>query len=110
MHGAGHTAIRHGAIRVPALRQRLSPCQPPASSAVPLALHVDKLTQDDETVIRLLTNLPGERFSARAIARLYRRRWQIASRFQRRESVSHSEMPTPGHPRAALLAFGGAGL
>lgn len=67
-------------------------------------------TEDGETIIRLLTNLPRSRFSARAIARLYRRRWQIESMFQRLESVLHSEVTTLGHPRAALLAFGVAVL
>jgi IS4 transposase len=71
-----------------------------------IELHLKEPTEDGETVIRILTNLPRSRFSARAIARLYRRRWQIESMFQRLESVLHSEVTTLGHPRAALLAFG----
>jgi len=69
-------------------------------------LHLDKPTDDGETVIRLLTNLPKERFGARAIARLYSKRWRIETMFQRLESVLHSEVTTLGHPRAALFAFG----
>jgi IS4 transposase len=73
-------------------------------------LRLSEPTDDGETVIRLLTNLPRSRFSARAIARLYRHRWKIESMFQRLESVLHSEVTTLGHPRAALLAFGVAVL
>lgn len=75
-----------------------------------IELHLDGKTESGETVIRMLTNLPRERFSARAIARLYRHRWKIESMFQRLESVLHSEVRTLGHPRAALLAFGVAVL
>ena len=75
-----------------------------------IELHLAEPTQGGKTVIQLLTNLPRQRFSARAIARLYRHRWQIESLFQRLESVLHSEVKTLGHPRAALLAFGVAVL
>lgn len=34
-------------------------------------------TQDDERIIRLLTNVPASRLSAQKLARLYRRRWKI---------------------------------
>lgn len=78
-------------------------------SAVPLRrieLHLNKPTDDGETIIRLLTNLPASEFSALALACLYRRRWRIEMMFQRLESVLQSEIPALGHPRAALLAFG----
>ena len=75
-----------------------------------IELHLREPTEDGETVIRILTNLPKPRFSARAIARLYRHRWKIESMFQRLESVLHSEVTTLGNPRAALLAFGVAVL
>jgi len=75
-----------------------------------IELHLDEPTEEGETVIRLLTNLPKPRFSAGKVARLYRRRWNIETLFQRLESVLHSEMITLGHPRAALLAFGVAVL
>jgi IS4 transposase len=67
-------------------------------------------TEDGDTVIRLLTNLPASEFSACEIARLYRRRWRIETMFQRLESVLNSEIAALGHPRAALLAFGIAAL
>jgi IS4 transposase len=75
-----------------------------------IELHLNEPTEDGDTVIRMLTNLPKSGFTARKIARLYRRRWQIESLFQRLESVLHSEVASLGHPRAALLAFGVAVL
>jgi IS4 transposase len=75
-----------------------------------IEVHLDAPTEDGDTVIRLLTNLPAAQFNGRKVARLYRRRWSIESLFQRLESVLQSEMITLGHPRAALLAFGVAVL
>jgi IS4 transposase len=70
-----------------------------------IELHLDVPTEDGETVIRLLTNLPA-RVSAKKVARLYRKRWTIEGMFQRLEAVLKSEVQTMAHPRAALLAFG----
>lgn len=61
-------------------------------------------TEDGETVIRILTNLPGTK-TAEEVADLYRRRWSIEGMFQWLEAVLHSEVRTLGYPRAALLAF-----
>jgi IS4 transposase len=71
-----------------------------------IELHLKEPTGAGEPVIRILSNLPKERFTAGEIACLYRHRWKIESMFQRLESVLHSEVKTLGHPRAALLAFG----
>ncbi|NHZ91699.1 transposase [Massilia sp. CCM 8733] len=71
-----------------------------------IELQLDKPTDDGDTVIRLLSNLPTSTFSAEDIATLYRRRWRIENMFQRLESALNSEMTTLGHPHAALLAFG----
>ncbi len=67
-----------------------------------IELHLDTPTEDGDTVIRLLTNLPKARFSGRKVARVYRRRWSIENLFQRLESVLHSEVRSLGHLRAAL--------
>lgn len=75
-----------------------------------MELHLDTPTEDGDTVIRLLTNLPRARFNGSKVVRLYRRRWSIETLFQRLEAVLHSEMITLGRPRAALLAFGVAVL
>ena len=69
-------------------------------------LHLDEPTEDGETLIRLLTNVPAERMSALQVAGLYRRRWTIESMFGELEAVLQSEVKSLGHPRAALLAFG----
>jgi IS4 transposase len=66
---------------------------------------LDTPTTDGETVIRLLTTLPRT-VTARAVARLYRKRWTIEALFGRLEAALHSEIRTLGYPRAALLAFG----
>lgn len=71
-----------------------------------IELHLDKPTEDGDTVLRLLTNLPVKTFSASRVASLYRRRWSIEGMFQRLEAALHSEVQSLGYPRAALLAFG----
>ncbi len=75
-----------------------------------IELQLDTPTEDGDTVIRLLTNLPQEKVDATQVAQLYRRRWRIEAMFQRLESVLNSEITTLGQPRAALLAFGVAVL
>lgn len=70
-----------------------------------IEIELDHPTEDGDTMIRVLTNLPEERFDACAVAHLYRRRWTIEGLFQRLESVLNSEVRTLGYPRAALLAF-----
>ena len=69
---------------------------------IELRLHTP--TEDGETVIRILTNLPKSK-SADEVARAYRSRWKIENMFQWLESVLHSEVRTLGHPPAALFAF-----
>lgn len=69
---------------------------------IELRLHTP--TDDGETVIRILTNLPRSK-SAKEVARAYRSRWKIENMFQWLESVLHSEVRTLGHPPAALFAF-----
>ena len=68
-------------------------------------VELDTPTTDGETVIRLLTTLPAK-VPARAVARLYRKRWTIEGLFGRLEAALNSEVRTLGYPRAALLAFG----
>ena len=75
-----------------------------------IEVHLDEPTEDGETLIRLLTNVPAERMSALEVAELYRRRWKIEGMFGELEAVLQSEVKSLGHPRAALLAFGVAVL
>lgn len=75
-----------------------------------IELRLDRATEDGDTVIRLLTNVPAAHLTAEAVAQLYRKRWSIENLFQRLESVLNSEIRSLSQPRAALLAFGVAAL
>jgi IS4 transposase len=70
-----------------------------------IELELDTATANGDTAIRLLTTLP-KTVTARAVARLYRKRWTIESLFGRLEAALQSEIRTLGYPRAALFAFG----
>ncbi|MFP2960582.1 transposase, partial [Myxococcus sp. 1LA] len=71
-----------------------------------IELQLEEPTEDGDTRIRVLTNVPPERMGAKEVVGLYRRRWSIEGMFGRLESVLKSEVKTLGYPRAALLAFG----
>ena len=75
-----------------------------------IEVHLEEPTEDGETVIRLLTNVPEEKLSALEVAELYRKRWKIEGMFGELEAVLESEVRSLGRPRAALLAFGVAVL
>ncbi|HYO74361.1 MAG TPA: IS4 family transposase [Archangium sp.] len=75
-----------------------------------IEVHLDEPTEDGETVIRLLTNVPAEKMSALEVAELYRKRWKIEGMLGELEAVLESEVRSLGKPRAALLAFGVAVL
>jgi IS4 transposase len=87
--------------------EQLVDCFGPDGSSIRLRrieLHLNKATEDGETIVALLTNLPEE-VNALQVANLYRRRWTIESMFQKIESILASEIKTLGHPRAALFSF-----
>ncbi len=63
-----------------------------------IELDLDEPTEDGESVIVLLTNLSKSQFTARKIARVYRRRWHMENLLQRLESVLYSEVSSLGHP------------
>lgn len=71
-----------------------------------IELQWEEPTEDGDTCIRVLTNVPPERMGAKEVAGLYRRRWSIEGMSGRLEPVLKSEVKTLGYPRAALLAFG----
>ncbi|WP_095992346.1 IS4 family transposase [Cystobacter fuscus] len=75
-----------------------------------IEVHLEEPTEDGETVIRLLTNVPEEKLSAVEVAELYRKRWKIEGMFGELEAVLESEVRSLGRPKAALLAFGVAVL
>jgi Transposase DDE domain len=61
--------------------------------------------RDGTTEIRLLTNVPSGRLSARRASELYRTRWRIESAFQELTENLQCEIDTLGYPRAALFGF-----
>lgn len=71
-----------------------------------IEVHLEEPTEDGETVIRILTNVPAEKMGALAVAELYRGRWKIEGMFGELEAVLESEVRSLGQPKAALLAFG----
>lgn len=66
---------------------------------------LDKPTRDGDREIHLLTNLPRQDASARAIAELYRKRWTIETAFAELAETLNGEVNTLGYPKAALFAF-----
>jgi IS4 transposase len=112
-HGANATLTfcdspqERGTSESGAVFEHFVDCAGPDGTAIRLRrveLHLRKPTEDGDTIIGILTNLP-EQVSAVAVADLYRRRWTIESMFQKLESVLASEITTLGYPRAALFSF-----
>lgn len=64
-----------------------------------------KATRDGETEVLILTNLSKSAATAKQVAELYRRRWEIETTFQKLEKHLHSEVNSLGYPKAALFAF-----
>jgi IS4 transposase len=69
-----------------------------------ITIALDEPTEDGETEVHLLTNLP-KRVDARTLARAYRERWTVEQCFWEVEGVLHSELRTLAYPKAALFAF-----
>jgi hypothetical protein len=65
---------------------------------------LDKPTQDGDTEIHILTNLPGH-VGAAWVSQLYQQRWTIEGRFYEVTQTLHCEPQTLGYPQAALFAF-----
>jgi hypothetical protein len=65
-----------------------------------VTIELDKPTQDGDTEIDLLTNLPEKKASA-----LYRSRWKIEHAFFELTEYLKCELNTLGYPKAALFAF-----
>ncbi len=69
-----------------------------------IVLKLDEPTRDGETEIVLITNLPAE-VTAAACCAAYAGRWSIEGHYQTLTDLLHCEVPSLGHPRAALFAF-----
>jgi len=75
-----------------------------------ITLQLDRPTENGDTEIHLLTNLPAKAVSAQQIASIYRGRWTIEGVFQQLTAVLRCEVETLGYPKAALFAFATAVL
>jgi hypothetical protein len=69
-----------------------------------ITIKLNRPTEDGETEIHLVTNLP-RRFGACRIAAAYLDRWTIERAFQELEQSLRGEVNTLGYPCAALLGF-----
>jgi hypothetical protein len=70
-----------------------------------VTLVLDRPTEQGDTEIHLLTNLPRRVASASQVAVAYRLRWKVENAFQELEQALESEIRTLAYPQAALLAF-----
>jgi IS4 transposase len=69
-----------------------------------ITIRLDKPTEDGDTEIHILTNLP-KRVSAKAIAGAYRGRWRLEGAFGELATCLNCEISSLGYPPAALFAF-----
>ena len=70
-----------------------------------ITIKLDQPTEDGDTEIHLLTNLPN-RVRATRIAEAYRGRWKLEAAFGELATALHCEISGLGYPPAALFAFG----
>jgi IS4 transposase len=70
-----------------------------------IIIQLDTPTENGDTEIRLLTNLPQDVATAQKVALIYRLRWTIEGAFQTLTDVLRCEVETLGYPKAALFAF-----
>lgn len=69
-----------------------------------ITIELDEPTRDGDTEIHVLSNLPAK-VDARKIADLYARRWEVETAFYHEQMSLNGELPSLGHPRAALFLF-----
>jgi IS4 transposase len=70
-----------------------------------ITIKLDQPTEDGDTEIHILTNLPN-RVKATRIAQAYRGRWKLEGAFGELATALHCEISSLGYPPAALFAFG----
>lgn len=92
-------------------QQPVEICDPLSGRWMParrVRLELDTPTEDGETEILLLTNLPDDgpgAVTAKQVADVYRTRWTIEHAFEELTVNLRGEINTLGYPRAALLGF-----
>ena len=70
-----------------------------------VTVELDQPTQDGDTSIHIVTNLPVEKARGVAVGELYRKRWTIEGRFLEMSETLNAEPQTLSYPKAALFAF-----
>jgi IS4 transposase len=70
-----------------------------------IIIRLKKPTRHGEMEIRLLTNVPMKRMSARRASEIYRTRWKIEAAFLELTTSLQCEINTLGYPKAALFGF-----
>jgi len=70
-----------------------------------ITIKLDQPTEDGDSEIHILTNLPN-RVNAKQIAEAYRGRWRLEGVFGELATALHCEIKSLGYPPAALFAFG----
>lgn len=70
-----------------------------------VVVELDEPTRDGDGYVAVLCNLPEEDADARAVAKLYRRRWTIEHAFEDLAVALECEINTLCYPRAALFGF-----
>lgn len=69
-----------------------------------ITIQLNKPTREGDTEIHVLSNVPSN-VSAKKIINLYARRWEAETAFYHEQMCLHGELPSLGHPRAALFLF-----
>jgi IS4 transposase len=70
-----------------------------------IRLVLDQPTEDGETEVFLLSDVPAAHADGRLLATTYRRRWTVANVFQTLTEALRCEIDTLAYPRAALFGF-----
>jgi hypothetical protein len=70
-----------------------------------VVVDLDEPTRDGDTAIAVLCNLPEQDADARAVAKLYRRRWTIEHAFADLALALACEINTLCYPKAGLFGF-----
>jgi Transposase DDE domain len=70
-----------------------------------VTVELDRPTQDGDTCIHIVTNLPAAQAAAVLVGALYRNRWTIEGRFLEMSQALNAEPRTLCYPKAALFAF-----
>jgi hypothetical protein len=70
-----------------------------------VVVDLDEPTRDGDSYVAVLCNLPEEDADARAVAKLYRRRWPLEHAFEDLAVALSCEINTLCYPQAALFGF-----